>query len=167
MKFDIHTIWSLKTSKGFVIGLIALFSLLTVGEYLKWFFMPSLLQTASPVESLTVPMDKKDSFIDLFNSSLFGVYIPNDLNQIKQSMLNITLAGILLGAHSADSQVIIRSAEGDEKNYKINDLIPGDVLIKKIMADGILVEHNGSLERINLPEDELTFDPVATPLRND
>lgn len=66
-----------------------------------------------------------------------------------------------------NSQVIIRLANGEEKNYKVDDKIPGGALIKKIMSGGILVEHNGSLESVSLPKTELMFEPVAKPLRNE
>ncbi|MDI1351663.1 MAG: type II secretion system protein N, partial [bacterium] len=83
---------------------------------------------------------------------------------VKKSRLNLTLVGILLGDKMEDSQVIIRSADGEEQTYRIEDKIPGGALIKRIMAGGVLVERNGALESLSLPKNDLTFDPVPKPL---
>ncbi len=119
---------------------------------------------ASPdVPPLKVQSQSNDKII---YSSLFGDYVPTDLNEadIKQSMLNVELVGILFADKIEDSQVIIRDAGGEERNYRIGDSISGGAVIKRIMVDGILVEHNGSLERLNLPKQDLSFEPVARPL---
>ncbi len=168
MKLDVHYLLSFKNSKWVIIAIISLFSLLIIGEYAQLFFTPTIETIAAVKEPLQIPATQQNALDDLLHSSLFGVYIPNDLssNQIKQSMLNVTLVGVLLGKAN-ESQVIIRLADSEEKNYKVNDTIPGGALIKKIMADGILVEHNGNLERVTFPEDSLTFEPIAKPLRND
>lgn len=169
MKLDIQSFLSSKHAKWLIVGLISLFCLLIIGEYSKLIWSLSESESSSAnVEPVVVP-SKKDSLDALIHSSLFGVYVSNDLSDdnVKKSMLDITLVGVLLGNTPDDSQVIIRTANGEEKNYKINDKIPGGVVIKRIMAGGILVEHNGSLERITLPKEELRFEPLAKPLRND
>ena len=79
-------------------------------------------------------------------------------------MLNVNLVGVLLGNTMDESQVIIQSANGEEQTYKIDDMIPGDAVIKKIMANGVLVERNGTLESLSLPKNDLTFEAVAKPL---
>jgi general secretion pathway protein C len=114
--------------------------------------------------------ESPQSVVDsLSQSSLFGVYVSNDVDgdDVKKSTLNITLVGILLEHVPDQSQVIIRSSSGEERNYKVNDKIPGGALIKRIMSGGILVEHEGNLERVSLQKNELIFEPVAKPLRND
>jgi general secretion pathway protein C len=100
---------------------------------------------------------------------LFGIYVPSDLNEgaVKKSMLNVTLVGILLADKDSESQVIIRSASGEEKTYKIGDKIPGDASVERIMAWGVLVEHNGTLESLSLPKNDLVFEPVPKPLKEE
>ena len=169
MKLDIHYFLSSKHAKWLIISLIALFTVLTLVEYSKLFLSSLHVEAPSTLNETAISPTKKNSFDYIMNSSLFGVYVSNDLNgnNVKKSMLNITLVGILLGNTAEDSQVIIRSANGEEKNYKVSDKIPGGALIKRIMADGIIVEHDGSLESVSLPKNELIFEPVAKPLRND
>jgi general secretion pathway protein C len=169
MKLDIHSFLSSKHAKWLIMGLIVLFILLSVREYSKLIWPLSDLEPPPVSEERIITTSKRDSYDSLLHSSLFGVYVTNDLNDdnVKKSMLNITLVGILLGNTANDSQVIIRTSNGEERNYKINDKIPGGVVIKRILAGGILVEHNGSLESITLPKEELKFEPISKPLRND
>jgi general secretion pathway protein C len=167
VKLDIQSFLSSKHAKWLIIALISLFCLLTVSEYSKLIWSLSEPEPSPASEEQIIVPTKKDSFDSLVRSSLFGVYVSNDLSgdNVKKSMLDITLVGILLGNTANDSQVIIRTANGEEKNYRVNDKIPGGVVLKRIMAGGILVEHNGSLERVTLQKEELKFEPAAKPLK--
>jgi general secretion pathway protein C len=169
MKFDIHYLFSAKYAKWIIISLISLFSLLIIFEYLTLFFPLTQTAVLSDSNKNFPTKTKSDSSDYILNSSLFGVYVPNDLNEdnVKKSMLNVTLVGILLGDKTEDSQVIIRSAGGEENTYKIGDKIPGGAVIKRIMAGGVLVERNGALESLSLPKNDLTFEPVAKPLQEE
>lgn len=167
MKFDLHYLLSAKYAQWMSLALIVLFSALFLLECTALRFSPVSLPA---VQEKNIPVTtKQDSFESILNSSLFGVYVPNDLNEnsVKKSMLNVTLVGILFADKMDDSQVIIRSAKGEEKTYRIGDTIPGDAVVKRIMASGVLVEHHGTLESLSLPKNELTFEPVAAPLKEE
>lgn len=168
MKLDSSYFLSAQQARWIIVFLISLFSLLTLWEVSRLFWSIDSEIPASSTKELAKPVTD-NSLDELARSSLFGVYISNDLtsDNVRKSMLNITLVGILLGNTPEDSQVIIQMSNGEEKNYKIDEQIPGGALIKKIMAGGILVEHNGALESVTLPKSELIFEPVAKPLRND
>ncbi|MGC1183086.1 type II secretion system protein N [Legionella sp.] len=167
MKLDIHYLLSDKYAKWIGFVLIVLFLGLIIGEFF------SLRHSSVPVTTIpekNIPVStKQDSFNAILTSSLFGVYVSNDLNvrSVKQSLLNVTLVGILFSGNIDDSQVIIRYANAEEKTYGLGDTIPGDALIKRIMATGVLVERQGALESLSLPQDVLTFIPVAEPLREE
>lgn len=169
MKLDMTYFLSSKHARWLIISLILVFSLLTLSEFIKLFWSFEEQESSSNNVQVVSHAPPKNSLEALSQSALFGVYVPNDLNSdnVKKSMLNITLVGILLGNTSENSQVIIRLADGEEKNFKVNDKIPGGALIKKIMAGGILVQHNGSLESVSLPKSELIFEPIAKPLKNE
>ena len=169
MKFDIHYLFSAKYAKWIIISLISLFSLLIIFEYMNFFFPLAHTPVLSDSNKNLPTKTKSDSADYILNSSLFGVYVPNDLNEdnVKKSMLNVTLVGILLGDKTEESQVIIRSAGGEENTYKIGDKIPGGAIIKRIMAGGVLAERNGALESLSLPKNDLTFEPVAKPLQEE
>jgi len=166
MKFDSHYLFSAKYARWIISSVIAVFSLLIIYEFSTLLFSFNKGTPKAQMDTNLVIANNENSLNYILNSSLFGVYVPNDLSDdnVKKSMLNVTVVGILLADKTEDSQVIIRSAGGDEKTYNVGDKIPGGVLIKRIMAGGVLVEHNGSLESLSLPKNDLTFEPIAKPL---
>lgn len=169
MKFDIHYLFSPRYAKWIIISLISLFSLLIIYEYSTLLFPVTNIQSTSNPKTELSGNQKQDSFKDILNASLFGVYVPNDLNEdnVKQSMLNVTLVGIMFADKLEESQVIIRSASGEEKTYKIGDKIPGGAIVKRITASGVLVERNGALESLSLPRNDLIFEPIAKPMKEE
>ena len=100
------------------------------------------------------------------NRSFFGDYVPTNLNDagVKESMLDLTLVGIMFGTTEKASHVIIRSSGGHEQPFSVGDSLPGGAVIKRITPDGVLVMRNGTLESLSLPKDALTFEPPAKPL---
>lgn len=101
----------------------------------------------------------------LFNTALFGDYVPNLADgDIKQSMLDFQVVGILYAPSEKDSQVIIRPGGGEDKYYFVGDTLPGGAIIKRISAKAVVVLHKGALESLSLPKNELIFDPPAKPL---
>lgn len=167
MKFDLHALFSAKYAQWIIIAFISLFSILIITEYATLIFSPITIHAAPEATKEMPVIPKQNSFDAILHSSLFGVYVSNNLSSIKKSMLNVTLVGILLAHKINNSQVIIRSATGEERTYKLGDTIPGGAVIKRIMTSGILVERNGALESLSLPKNELIFEPVAKPLKGE
>ena len=167
MKFDLLSFFSGKYAQWISIALILLFSLLIIIDWSSLIFSPVNVMSLSKTEKEMPITTKQSSFNDILYSSLFGVYISNNLSSVKKSMLNVTVVGILFANKINDSQVIIRSTNGEEKTYKLGDKIPGGAVIKRITASGILVERHGNLESLSLPKNELNFEPVAKPLKGE
>ncbi|MFI4919442.1 MAG: type II secretion system protein N [Legionellales bacterium] len=169
MKLDIHYLFSAKYAQWITIGFIALFSTLIVVEFAQFIFYPITTSVSSLSDKHTETAVKQGSSQDILSASLFGIYVPNDLNDssVKKSMLHVTLVGILLADKLDDSQVIIRSASGEEKTYKTGDSVPGGAIIKRIIPGGILVERNGILESLSFPKNNLTFEPAPKPLKEE
>ncbi len=96
----------------------------------------------------------------------FGEHVPESLHDanIKQSMLDLDVVGILFADNEQNSQVIIRTAGGQDKIFSVGDSLPGGVIIKRITPEGVLVGRNGSLESLSFPKNELIFEPPAKPL---
>ena len=109
---------------------------------------------------------KKESLNAGLNTAFFGDYVPNNLNDadVKQSMLDLKVVGIMFANSEGASHVIIRTAGGREQTFSVGDLLPGGAIIKRITADGVLIGRSGTLERLSLPKNALTFDPAAKPL---
>lgn len=99
-------------------------------------------------------------------TAFFGDYVPKNISdaEVKQSRLDLTVVGIIFSDSEEASHVIIRTADGQEKTFGIGETLPGDVIIKRITSDGVLIGRNGSLERLSLPKNALIFDPPAEPL---
>ncbi len=97
---------------------------------------------------------------------LFGEYLPKELSDlnIKRSMLDLQVVGILFATRMRDSNVIIRAENGQEATYHVGDTLPGGAIIKQISAGGIVVKHNGQLESLTLPKSELIFQPPPKPM---
>lgn len=121
-------------------------------------------QTSNRIAKTTLNAAKLNAGL---NVPLFGEYIPKQLSDvnIKRSMLNLHVVGILFSSKKSDSQVIIRASNGDEQAFKIGDTIPGGAVLKQITADGVLVKHDGVLESLSLPKNELIFDAPPKPLK--
>lgn len=93
-------------------------------------------------------------------ADFFGHYVPKNLNElnVKRSMLNLKVVGIMLASDEDDSKVIIQTAHGNDQTYQVGDDVPGGATIKRITADGVLVYRNGELESLTLPKNDLIFE---------
>lgn len=102
----------------------------------------------------------------LFKASLFGQYVPENLadESVKQSMLDMEVTGVLFSNSDKESQVIIRINGGEQQSYRVDDLLPDGVVIKRISERGVLIVHHGVLESLSLPKNELVFASPAKPL---
>jgi general secretion pathway protein C len=170
MKFDSSYLWSPRNAKWIILSLFAVLALLIVIEVGSVFTFHYWVNTTVLTEVKTpTPPVKPISVVENFDTELFGNYISPDMStaNVQESKLKLELVGILYSEKKEDSQVIIRSADGEEQHYKIGDKIPGNVIIKQIMADGVFVEHNGVLESLKLPENELTFEPPPKSINED
>lgn len=141
----------------------ALLVLMQLIHGINQFFLYSSSQ--GPVASIQMPSAKPSFSANLvLNTALFGEYVPQQLTDIKRSLLNLTVVGILFAHPTTDSQVIIRLPTGQEKMFHVGDTLPGGAIIRRITPDGILVMHNQALESLTLPKHELRFEPIAQPL---
>ncbi len=100
------------------------------------------------------------------NAPLFGDYVPNNLSEgdVKRSILNVTVVGIMLASQESLSQVIIRSANGREQSFRVGDALSSGVVIKRITSDGVLVNRNGELESLTFPKNDLIFEAPPKPI---
>jgi general secretion pathway protein C len=169
MKFDTQYLLSPQYARWIIPILSAFFALLILVDWSRFFFFHPASVAEAVSEKKPLQNQQHSAKRGPLHTSLFGIYVTSNLDEskVKQSMLNVTLVGVLLADKIEDSQVIIRSANGQEKTYKVNDIIPGGAIIKRIVASGVLVEHNGALERLSLPRNKLNFEPIAKPLKEE
>lgn len=70
----------------------------------------------------------------------------------KPTRLNLKLKGIFASTNSRNARAIIADAKNAEDSYKVGDPVPGGAIIHKILVDKVILEHNGKLETLLLPE---------------
>lgn len=169
MKFDSSYFWSARYAKWIIFTMVAIFGLLIVFEIGSYFTFQNTINQPPPKTTQTTPTIQTEANIHQLGTTLFGKYVPQDLTstEIKVSKLNIEVVGILFAKNEKESQVTIKTSNGEENTYSVGDTIPGDAVIKRIMPNGLLVEYNGAIESLSFPENRLSFEPVPKPLIKD
>jgi len=169
MKFDSSYLWSPRYAPWIILALLALFALLILYEVASVFTFRHSLNSARTKETAPPPVIKQEKITQNLDTTLFGVYTPPEQQStgIAPSKLKVELIGIMYSDNPADSLVIIKKSNGEEQGFKVGDTLDSNAVIDSISPNGIVVKHNGSLERINFQMDELIFEPVAKPLMED
>ncbi|MBA2711379.1 MAG: general secretion pathway protein GspC [Tatlockia sp.] len=170
MKNQKYTLSSLTDSKK-----IAAIVILVMAFFAFIWEILSAFPSTDPIRAINKPLnliDNRQSInlnSPLFTTALFGDYLPVNLSDavIKQSSLDIQVVGIMFAAKESESQVVLRVGGGKENYYVLGDTLPGGAIIKRISSEGVVVLHNGALESLSLPKNELIFDEPAKPLIKD
>lgn len=131
----------------------------------------SLVLSSHPREVTSQPLvakiiTKQQAPQSSLNVPLFGDYVPTNIadEDVKQSMRDLDVVGIIYDTDEKKSHIIIQSEGGIEKILYTGDTLPGGGVIKRITQEGVLVGENGDLESLSLPKNELIFEPPAKPL---
>ena len=83
---------------------------------------------------------------------------------IPESLLKVTIRGILALADDAKSMAILSVENASDKVFKAGDVLTTNYSIHQIVADGVVVDHNGRLEIIRLPR--ATLADITTNVRS-
>lgn len=111
---------------------------------------------------------KKQSLIEkTLHIPIFGEYIPKALVDldVKPSGLDLQLIGIVYSTDTKKSQAIISAPGSQSQTFSTGDMVPGGAKIKQITPDGVVLKREGELESLSLPKEELIFEPLPTPLK--
>lgn len=108
----------------------------------------------------TKPVMKQPSLQGMLQTAFFGDYVPKNINdgEVKQSMLDLKVVGIMSARQEDNSNVVIKVADGEEKTYRLGDELPGDAVIKKITPTLVLILRKGTLESLGLSKNTLNFE---------
>ena len=94
---------------------------------------------------------------DIGSAHLFGrPLVSNKVAQVAtedilESLLKVTIKGILALADDAKSMAILSVENAADKVFKAGDELTANYSVHQIIADGVVVDHNGRLEMIRLP----------------
>lgn len=132
------------------LGLLMFFTFLNTIMTLK---SPTTINIAEVTDHPTINVAKLRPVADLH---LFGKFV-NNLNDLPQTLLNLTLQGI---AYSADpntpSRAIIATRNAMPQVYQVGQTLAGGAMIKEIRRDLVVLEDNQQLESLKLPVPKLT-----------
>ena len=67
--------------------------------------------------------------------------------------LNLKLRGLFASTNKENARAIIADAKQDEDSYAIGDDVPGGAKVHDILKTKVVLEHNGKLEVLELPQD--------------
>ena len=71
------------------------------------------------------------------------------------TQLRLTLKGVVTSDDMMDAWAIVADRAGNEDSYGVDAPLPGGAILKEIYTDRIILLHNGRLETLRLPKNEL------------
>lgn len=101
----------------------------------------------------------------LFGSVLTPVDHRRPVDDLPDSSLDLTVAGILAGDGSDAGFALIADASGQQQVYRAGDTLPGGARVQQIHPDRVVVRHDGRDENLRLPWEDTTavVAPSARP----
>lgn len=105
---------------------------------------------------------------------LFGFYQPpvtlvnsQNIGSLPTTRLQLKLIGLFTDSNPKLSKALI-SAEGQPaKSYGVGDNVPGGATVYEILADRVILQQDGQLERLDLPIKPLHFSAPPVQLHFD
>jgi len=125
---------------------------------ITWMFFPQDDASIVPVQTskqavINTPR-QQDSFRKLTGANIFGVSekaVVQQSSKAPETKLNLTLKGVLAATPmELASAIIAQGKAGKEEIYSIGDRMPGNVLIKEIHPEYVVLERGGRLETLKL-----------------
>lgn len=117
---------------------------------------PSSLVTAgNATPSVHTTAAKSDALGNLIAAAhLFGTSTSRSqtaLTNAPETHLNLTLVGIAAGLKRNSRAIIASGPSGLEKTYAVGASLPDGAVIRAILARQVVLDHNGHLESLRLP----------------
>jgi len=126
--------------------------------YDYWLVSDTSAQAIAPFPSKAATLSITPHYADDIGSAhLFGRSLTTNktdqvaTEDIPESLLKVTIKGILALTDDAKSMAILSVENAADKVFKAGDELTTNYNIHQIVADGVVVDHNGRLEMIRLP----------------
>lgn len=87
----------------------------------------------------------------LFGSVLAPVDPRRPVQDLPDSSLDLTVAGILAGDGREDGFAMIADAGGQQQAYRVGDSLPGGARVQHIHPDRVVIRHDGQDQNLRLP----------------
>lgn len=122
----------------------------------------------APMTATSVPAAAPDStsrtLAALKNVAPFGRLGSLDQPIVATSATHLSLAGVIAETDSAAGQAIIADSGSPAQVYRVGNTLPGNLVLRAVHADHVILDRGGTLERLDLPR-QLTpgspLDPAA------
>lgn len=103
------------------------------------------------------PLAKKITNYNLFGKfeAKKAVVAPTQPLVVPETRLNLKLRGVFASDDKTAARAIIADARGDEDSYSIGSQVPGGAILNEIYPDRVILEHNGRLETLKLPVEDV------------
>lgn len=140
---------------------------------LTWKLVPSMPNTMAPLvmENKTnnrnnnIPATTNNTYKQIPDWHIFGVVqknrpkvveaAPITPEDVPDTQLNLTLKGVVASADMMDAWAIIADRMNNEDSYGLESTLPGGAILKEIYTDRIILQHNGRLETLRLPTNNI------------
>jgi general secretion pathway protein C len=140
----------------------------TVAVHLARLFDSASVQTseAAPAPAVSAPEARRAQrdYRALIAWHLFGEAAAEDasagdgaaplgpLDDVPTSALALVLTGVVAGADGSRGRAIIAAAGGPQLEYTVGDTLPGNAALRAIEPRRVIIERDGRLEALVLPE---------------
>ncbi len=122
----------------------------------------------APTTALSVPAPvtarTSTTLAALKNAAVFGRIGGTDQPIVATSATHLSLAGVIAETDPAAGQAIIADSGSPAKVYRVGNTLPGNLVLRAVHADHVILDRGGALERLDLPR-QLTpggsLDPAA------
>lgn len=133
-----------------IIALIFIFTLWGMINNFRAHYVKHIAMTqVTPIHSL----------VNIRALHLFGVYIHN-LADLPATQLQLTLTGTVVSLDSpGQSRALIASPGQPTKVYQVGDMLPGNATITRVAKHHVVINDNGTLEKLSLPVEQLNNNP--------
>ena len=122
----------------------------------------------APTTAMSVPAPVTDrtstTLAALKNAAVFGRIGGTDQPIVATSATHLSLAGVIAETDPAAGQAIIADSGSPAKVYRVGNTLPGNLVLRAVHADHVILDRGGALARLDLPR-QLTpggsLDPAA------
>ena len=122
----------------------------------------------APITAMSAPAPVTNStsttLAALKNAAVFGRIGGTDQPIVATSATHLSLAGVIAETDPAAGQAIIADSGSPAKVYRVGNTLPGNLVLRAVHADHVILDRGGALERLDLPR-QLTpggsLDPAA------
>ncbi len=133
---------------------------------LSWRLLPSvepaaLQSVAAKLDKTVMPGANNNRLQQLPDWHLFGevsrqIVVPQPVD-LPETNLKLTLRGLIASPDQDQARAIVAGPSGKEDFYRVGDKLPGNVELKEIHADRIVIQRGGRFETLKLPKESLNL----------